>query len=97
MSREMPLDALMQELRYRHSNPLVKWDATSQTIDIISGDHQYTWQRPYYIDIDRIKTYAFLLGWMTHLLRKEWFTTRHMQELIWVWGDVTGNEVNVHG
>lgn len=97
MSGDMPLDALLEELRDRHANPLVKWDAKSKTIDIVSVDHQYTWDRPYYINLDRINTYALLLGWLTHLLRKKWFTTRHAQELIWTWSDVTGKEVNVHG
>jgi hypothetical protein len=92
-----PSAEMVKEILKRQANPLVKWDAKSKTIDIVSGDHQYTWERPYYIDLDRIKTYALLLGWLTHLLRKKWFTTRHAQELIRVWADVTGKEVNVHG
>jgi hypothetical protein len=94
VSKWVNLETLMKELEDRAANPLVKWNASTKSIDIISADYQYTWDRPYYIDIDRIVTDAYLVGWLAHLLEKEWFTTRHAEELIRVWANVTGNRLH---
>ena len=94
MSKRTTLEYWLKQIEHDAANPLVKWDAKTKTIDIISGDHQYTWDRPYYIDIDRIVTHAYLVGWLAHLLEKEWFTTRHAEELIHVWANVTGNRLH---
>jgi hypothetical protein len=94
VSKWTTLEDLLKQIDHDAANPLVKWDAKTKTIDIISGDHQYTWDRPYYIDIDRIVTHAYLVGWLAHLLEKEWFTTRHAEELIRVWANVTGNRLH---
>ena len=71
--------------------PLVRIDRESRTIDIVDEHQKFrTWDRPYYIGFDRIKTPEAVLAWICHLSEKTWWTNRHARELIWAWQHVTG-------
>ena len=90
--RRQTLTAFLADSKKRQ--PLVRIDEKSKTIDIVD-EHQEirTWDNPYYIDFDRIKTPEAVLAWICHLSEKTWWTDRHARELIWAWQSVTGKAV----
>jgi len=91
-SRRHTLTELLSDLKKRE--PLVCIDEKSKTIDIVD-EHQEvrTWDDPYYINFNRIKTPEAVLAWICHLSEKTWWTERHARELIWAWQQVTGKQV----
>ena len=88
-ARRQSLTELLADQEIRQ--PLVRIDGESRTIDIVDEHQKFrTWDRPYYIDFDRIKTPEAVLAWICHLSEKTWWTSRHARELIWAWQHVTG-------
>ena len=67
--------------RRRFSGKFVKYKSHNRTIEIVPPDADYTWEYPYWVDLDRCRTQAECWDWIAHIGLKTWATQELMGEL----------------
>jgi hypothetical protein len=91
----MAIEVIRADLIELRPKPcLVRADFKAKTIDIVDEKQEFrSWNDPYYIGFDRIRTAEALVAWIVHLQEKTWFTDQHTRQMIFVWQQVTGKAV----